>query len=117
MLEMIATANEPSILEEESFRALMDLTSRSYADAEGGRQPYLTPNEAQALAIRRGSLSERSGESSSHVTHTYNFLRQIPWTARSSATCREIAGAHHEKLDGSGYPAARQRSRSRRSRG
>ena len=104
MLEMIATANEPSILEEESFRALMDLTSRSYPDAEGGRQPYLTPNEAQALAIRRGSLSEKERrEIESHVTHTYSFLSKIPWTGEFRRV-PEIAYAHHEKLDGSGYP-------------
>jgi HD-GYP domain-containing protein (c-di-GMP phosphodiesterase class II) len=104
MVEMIATANEPSILEEESFRALMDLTSRSYADAEGGRQPYLTPNEAQALAIRRGSLSEKERrEIESHVTHTYSFLSKIPWTGEFRRV-PEIAYAHHEKLDGTGYP-------------
>jgi HD-GYP domain-containing protein (c-di-GMP phosphodiesterase class II) len=104
MLEMIATANEPSILEEESFRALMDLTSRSYADADGGRQPYLTPNEAQALAIRRGSLSEKERrEIESHVTHTYSFLSKIPWTGEFRRV-PEIAYAHHEKLDGTGYP-------------
>ena len=101
---MILTANEPSILEEESFRALMDLTSRSYADAEGGRQPYLTPNEAQALAIRRGSLSEKERrEIESHVTHTYSFLSKIPWTGEFRRV-PEIAYAHHEKLDGTGYP-------------
>ena len=104
MLEMIAAANEPSILEEESFRALMDLTSRSYADADGGRQPYLTPNEAQALAIRRGSLSEKERrEIESHVTHTYSFLSKIPWTGEFRRV-PEIAYAHHEKLDGTGYP-------------
>ncbi len=104
MLEMISTANEPSILEEESFRALMDLTSRSYADAGGGRQPYLTPNEAQALAIRRGSLSEKERrEIESHVTHTYSFLSKIPWTGEFRRV-PEIAYAHHEKLDGTGYP-------------
>jgi HD-GYP domain-containing protein (c-di-GMP phosphodiesterase class II) len=104
MLEMIAAANEPSILEEEGFRALMDLTQHSYVDAEGGRQPYLTPNEAQALAIRRGSLSEKERrEIESHVTHTYSFLSKIPWTGEFRRV-PEIAYAHHEKLDGTGYP-------------
>jgi hypothetical protein len=39
MLGMITAANEPSILEEESFRALMDLGDRSYSDPDGNRQP------------------------------------------------------------------------------
>lgn len=104
LLGMIATANEPSILEEESFRALMDLTSRAYTDADGARQPYLTPNEVQALAIRRGSLSEKERrEIESHVTHTFRFLSEIPWTGEYRRV-PEIAHAHHEKLDGTGYP-------------
>ncbi|HET9316789.1 MAG TPA: HD domain-containing phosphohydrolase, partial [Vicinamibacteria bacterium] len=104
MLGMIAAANEPSILEEESFRALMDLTSRSYPDAEGAFQPYLTPNEVQALSIRRGSLSEKERrEIESHVTHTFRFLSEIPWTGEYRRV-PEIAHAHHEKMDGTGYP-------------
>jgi HD-GYP domain-containing protein (c-di-GMP phosphodiesterase class II) len=104
LLGMITAANEPSILEEESFRALMDLTSRDYADADGSRQPYLTPNEVQALAIRRGSLSDKERrEIESHVTHTFRFLSEIPWTGEYRRV-PDIAYAHHEKLDGSGYP-------------
>ncbi len=104
LMGMITAANEPSILEEESFRALMDLTSQSYADAEGERQPYLTPNEVQALSIRRGSLSEKERrEIESHVTHTFRFLSEIPWTGEYRRV-PDIAYAHHEKLDGSGYP-------------
>lgn len=104
MLGMIAAANEPSILEEESFRALMDLQTRDYVDGDGARQPYLTPNEVQALSIRRGSLSEKERrEIESHVTHTFRFLSQIPWTGEYRRV-PEIAYAHHEKLDGTGYP-------------
>jgi HD-GYP domain-containing protein (c-di-GMP phosphodiesterase class II) len=104
MLRTIAQANEPSILEEESFRALMDLPSRSFSDIDGNHQPFLTPNELQALSIRRGSLSDKERrEIESHVTHTFRFLSEIPWTGEF---CKipEIAYAHHEKLDGSGYP-------------
>ena len=37
------------------------------------------------------------------ITWTYRFLKQIPWT-RELAQVPEIAYAHHEKLDGKGYP-------------
>jgi len=104
ILRMISQANEPTILEEDSFRALMDLPNRSYIDMEGNRQPFLSPNEVQALSIRRGSLSEKERrEIESHVTHTFRFLAEIPWTGEF-ARVPEIAYAHHEKLDGSGYP-------------
>ena len=104
LLRTITQANEPTILEEDSVRALMDLTNRVFSDMEGNRQPYLTPNEVSALSIRRGSLSEKERrEIESHVTHTYRFLSQIPWTGEYRRV-PEIAYAHHEKLDGTGYP-------------
>jgi HD-GYP domain-containing protein (c-di-GMP phosphodiesterase class II) len=39
----------------------------------------------------------------SHVIHSFRFIRQIPWT-KELKRIPEIARAHHEKLDGSGYP-------------
>lgn len=39
----------------------------------------------------------------SHVIHTEAFLKQIPWT-QDLQDIPNIAGAHHEKIDGSGYP-------------
>jgi HD-GYP domain-containing protein (c-di-GMP phosphodiesterase class II) len=104
IVRMVSQANEPTILEEGSFRALMDLPARSFVDIEGNRQPFLTPNELSALSIRRGSLSEKERrEIESHVTHTFKFLSQIPWTGEFRRV-PEIAYAHHEKLDGTGYP-------------
>jgi response regulator RpfG family c-di-GMP phosphodiesterase len=104
IVRMIFQANEPSILEEESFRALMDLPTRTFSDIEGNRQPFLTPNELSALSIRRGSLSDKERrEIESHVTHTYRFLSEIPWTGEYRHV-PEIAYAHHEKMDGTGYP-------------
>jgi HD-GYP domain-containing protein (c-di-GMP phosphodiesterase class II) len=103
-LRMIVQANEPTILEEDSFRTLLDLTSRTFSDADGNLQPFLTANEVNALSIRRGSLSEKERrEIESHVTHTFRFLSEIPWT-RDHRRVPDIAYAHHEKLDGTGYP-------------
>ncbi|HEX8152354.1 MAG TPA: HD domain-containing phosphohydrolase, partial [Thermoanaerobaculia bacterium] len=42
-------------------------------------------------------------EIESHVTHTFNFLQKIPWT-RDLVGVPNIAYAHHEKLNGRGYP-------------
>ncbi len=37
------------------------------------------------------------------MKHTYRFLAEIPWT-KEFRRIPEIAGSHHEKLDGTGYP-------------
>ncbi len=64
----------------------------------------LSPREVSRLCIPIGSLdpAERL-EIESHVTHTYNFLRVIPWTPALKGV-PDLAYAHHEKLDGTGYP-------------
>ena len=39
------------------------------------------------------------------MTHTFHFLSQIPWTNELKHV-PQIAYAHHEKLNGRGYPRA-----------
>lgn len=103
-LEVIAKSNEPSVLDGETAHALLELPSKSYLDVDGVTRPYITANELEALSIKRGSLSEQERiEIESHVTHTFRFLSQIPWTGEF-ARVPDIAFAHHEKLDGTGYP-------------
>jgi HD-GYP domain-containing protein (c-di-GMP phosphodiesterase class II) len=54
--------------------------------------------------VNRGSLTPLEfDEIRSHVSHTFKFLSQIPW-GKSLSRVPLIAGAHHEKLDGTGYP-------------
>jgi HD-GYP domain-containing protein (c-di-GMP phosphodiesterase class II) len=56
------------------------------------------------LSIPRGSLdADERRQIESHVVHSFNFLAQIPWTPEFRAI-PEIARAHHEKLNGKGYP-------------
>jgi HD-GYP domain-containing protein (c-di-GMP phosphodiesterase class II) len=100
----ILQANEPTVLAEGSFDRLVEIAQRRYLDLRGQEQPYLTDEEVRALKVTRGSLTEEErAQIESHVVHTYNFLRQIPW-GRQFKDIPVIAGAHHEKLDGSGYP-------------
>jgi HD-GYP domain-containing protein (c-di-GMP phosphodiesterase class II) len=100
----ILKANEPTVLDSGGFERLVDIAGRRYLDFRGEEQPYLSPDEVRALQVARGSLTENEREQiESHVVHTYNFLKQIPW-GRQFKDVPAIAGAHHEKLDGTGYP-------------
>ncbi|MBI3964048.1 MAG: hypothetical protein HY329_00310, partial [Chloroflexi bacterium] len=66
--------------------------------------PLVDAHEFKMLSIRRGTLDEdERREIESHVTHTYRFLQVIPWVA-GLKNVPEIAWAHHEKLNGKGYP-------------
>ncbi len=104
LFEEVRRANEPTVLPEEAGGALRRLLTRSYRDRRGVVTPLLHDTEFQLLSIRKGSLSfEERTQIESHVSHTYRFLSSIPWTA-DLARIPEIAHAHHEKLDGTGYP-------------
>jgi HD-GYP domain-containing protein (c-di-GMP phosphodiesterase class II) len=103
-LQFIVDANEPTLLEEGQFQKLREIAQQSFIDPRGIERPYLNPGEIKLLSIPKGTLdtSERL-EIESHVIHTFNFLSQIPWT-KALQKVPAIARAHHEKLNGSGYP-------------
>ena len=103
-LNAIVAANEPTVLPEGSFEELARVTELRYLDMDGEERPVLYPDELRFLTIRKGTLDERERlEIESHVTHTYRFLQQIPWT-RELRGVPSIAYGHHEKLNGAGYP-------------
>ncbi|MBV9496614.1 MAG: GAF domain-containing protein [Acidobacteria bacterium] len=100
----IATSNEPTVLPEGEFQYLQQLSTQAFQDMRGDRRMLLTPDEVRTLSIRKGNLdAAERGEIESHVTHTFNFLLKIPWT-KDLVGVPNIAYAHHEKLNGRGYP-------------
>ena len=103
-LELVIEANEPAIQQEIVSENLQEIADYLFPDENGDLRPLLTEFELGALTLSKGSLTpvERV-EIESHVSHTYAFLQHIPWT-KNLAGVPEIAHAHHEKLDGSGYP-------------
>ncbi|HEX4601171.1 MAG TPA: HD domain-containing phosphohydrolase, partial [Gemmatimonadales bacterium] len=103
-LDGVLQANEPTVLPEPRVEEITALAQCTYEDVTGEDRPYLTADEVRYLTIAKGSLDEAERlEIESHVTHTYHFLQQIPWT-RELQQVPVIAYAHHEKLDGAGYP-------------
>ncbi len=102
--ELVVACNRPTILPEGSFERLGEVGRRTFVDPSGTERPYLLPEEVAWLSIPKGSLSEEERrEIESHVSYTFRFLSQIPWT-RVLRRVPDIAHGHHEKLDGRGYP-------------
>jgi HD-GYP domain-containing protein (c-di-GMP phosphodiesterase class II) len=105
-LDLVLSANEPTVVDAGSFETLDAVRGERWRDVDGVERPLLEEEELRFLMVRRGNLDERERrEIESHVTHTYRFLEQIPWTAELRGI-PEIAYAHHEKLNGRGYPRA-----------
>jgi 3',5'-cyclic-nucleotide phosphodiesterase len=102
-LHTVLRANEPTVQHASAPDELRGILGYRFADEEG-TVPLLHEFEFSGLSLPKGSLSsEERIEIESHVSHTYAFLRLIPWT-RDLARLPDFAYAHHEKLDGSGYP-------------
>jgi hypothetical protein len=105
-LAFILEANKPTLLPQGGFERVLEIAANTFVDVDGTRVPYLTTQEAENLSIGKGSLNvEERLEIESHVTHSFRFLRQIPWT-KDLRRIPTIAYAHHEKLNGTGYPNA-----------
>jgi HD-GYP domain-containing protein (c-di-GMP phosphodiesterase class II) len=103
-LDSIVRANEPTVLPEGSFDELRDINERTYIDFDGVERPLLRDDELRFLMIRKGNLDDTERrEIESHVSHTFEFLGNIPWT-RELKGIPTIAYGHHEKLNGRGYP-------------
>jgi HD-GYP domain-containing protein (c-di-GMP phosphodiesterase class II) len=69
------------------------------------RLPPCASNQGELynLSIRRGTLTEEERfKINEHIVQTIIMLSACP--AQAPAAVPEIAGGHHEKMDGSGYP-------------
>ncbi len=104
LVELILRCNEPQVLPQEIMEAMEGLEGLEFTHWEERRECILEPEDIAALRIPKGSLSAAEREEvNSHVAHTYRFLSQIPWTG-PLAGLPEITYAHHERLNGKGYP-------------
>ncbi len=101
-LESIQAMNKPHFRYAEEDLALLKAIAARWCLAPD--EPALSSYEVSRLCIPYGSLDrEERREIERHVEHTYQFLKVIPWT-KGLGSIPDIAHAHHEKLDGTGYP-------------
>lgn len=103
-LKFVLEVNEPTVLHSAVLDKINKIARQTFTDAKGGAHPYLSEDEVTLLSIPRGSLDDdERRQIESHVTYTFKFLEEIPWTRELRGIPR-IARAHHEKLNGKGYP-------------
>ncbi|HEY3819597.1 MAG TPA: HD domain-containing phosphohydrolase [Polyangiaceae bacterium] len=102
--EAVCTANEPTVLSSGDFARIEAISRETYVDLRGDVRALLDDEEVTCLKVSRGSLTTQEfDEIRSHVSHTFRFLSRIPW-GKSLQRVPIIAGAHHERLNGTGYP-------------
>ncbi len=103
-LEDIENINKSGFLSEEMKSSLERINSITFKDLDGKVYKLINDKEYENLGVQRGNLTERErDEINSHVRHSYNMLKEISWT-KALSKVPKIAGSHHEKLNGMGYP-------------
>jgi hypothetical protein len=76
----------------------------SWRTPTGEAEPILTADEVENLCVSRGTLNAREREIiNHHVVASIEMLEQLPYP-RALRNVPAIAGAHHERMDGRGYP-------------
>ena len=111
-LELVEKFNRPEaiatkqfeILSEQVFYEFTKLAQYRYRDVDGQLKAIVSEADLEQLLLPRGNLNPEERQAiESHVSQTYEFLKEIPWT-KELKNVPNLAYGHHEKLDGSGYP-------------
>lgn len=88
---------------DEMLARIKDIAVRTWLH-DGAPRPLLTENEVYNLTIRRGTLTNEEREIiNNHARVTYKMLSQLPFPKKLRRV-PDYAAAHHEKMDGTGYP-------------
>lgn len=89
----------------EDQQRVADIAQRySWTDVNGEKLPLLTANEVYNLQISRGTLTdEERSIINRHIEVTIDMLEALN-LPQNLKNVPEIAGGHHERMDGKGYP-------------
>ena len=101
----IETANiGGEMMDDEAIERIGQIAKRRWHDQSGEECDLLSEEEIYNLSIRRGTLTFEEREViNNHMAVTIKMLEQLPFP-RNLERVPEIAGGHHEKMDGTGYP-------------
>lgn len=89
---------------DECCEQIRELAAKRHVGEDGSTLPYLTEKEAECLSIRSGTLTVKERkEMENHVVMTSGILEKVQFYKGFSMVPKWV-GAHHEYLDGSGYP-------------
>lgn len=103
-LTFLERVNRAGFLPDEDFTRVEELAKQTYIDENGAEQPLLTPVERDCLLIRKGTLTDAERSvMQSHVVVTGRVLGQVVFP-KDYAQVPKWAAAHHELLNGKGYP-------------
>lgn len=103
-LKFIHEIDTMSYLDDDICDHVLAMSKKSHLNEDGTSTPYLTGHETECLTIRRGTLTAADRKlMENHVVMTEKILSKVHFN-RSYRDVPKWAAAHHEFLDGCGYP-------------
>jgi len=102
--DLVLRLQKPFPLDKGDLAILERMANERYIDSAGVERALLSETDRLDLSIERGTLNEMErNHINAHAALSFDYLSKIPWSP-DLAQIPCIAGRHHEKLDGSGYP-------------
>ncbi len=102
--ELIDSSNTPGYLDDKRIEDLKKCALIMCPDADGQERPLLSDEELDAITVQKGTLTaDERKQVEKHVVYTSRMLSQMEF----KGAYRQVpfwAGAHHEFLNGTGYP-------------
>ena len=103
-LSVIEKANIGSEKLESSLKGQLKIIATKRFIINGVSKPVITDDEYYNLSIEYGTLNDDDRKViNDHIVVTIDMLNSLP-LPRNLRNVVEIAGGHHEKMDGTGYP-------------
>lgn len=88
----------------EADKEKINALAKNNYTVDGIAAPLLSPLDAANLSISKGTLNDKERNViQNHVSVTQKMLQVLPYPAHLEHV-PEIAGSHHERIDGKGYP-------------
>ncbi|MBQ3797019.1 MAG: GAF domain-containing protein [Butyrivibrio sp.] len=102
--ELISECDTKGFLPDELINSLKEAAKIPVIDSEDNEIPLLTEEELTAITVRKGTLTDKERTTmQSHVVYTGRMLEKMNFEG-VYASVPGWAAAHHELIDGSGYP-------------
>lgn len=104
-LSFLETANRGAeFMDEEHKERVLKIAKEHWLDENDNLQVLLNENEIYNLSVNRGTLTQEERDIiNNHIVVTQKMLTALPFPKHLSNVA-EIAGNHHERMDGKGYP-------------
>ena len=103
-IAFIEKIDRAGFLPDGDLERVEQLASLTYTDENGEEKPWITGDEKVCLSVRKGTLTAQEREiMESHASVTAKILAEVDFP-REYDEVPVWAAAHHELLNGKGYP-------------